>query len=90
MQNICEELFELLLKDDLEALDELSRIAALEQRMDDMTDEYRNHMLHRIKEGNSTEEGSILFSEMLTDFERIGDHALNISQEIAQIRFAEV
>lgn len=27
-------------------------------------------------------EGCVIYSEMLTDFERIGDHILNIGQEI--------
>lgn len=89
MQDTCEALFELLADHEAGALDELSRVSALEQRMDDMTKEYRNHMLKRIKEGRCQEEGSILYSEMLTDFERIGDHALNIAQEIAEIRLAE-
>lgn len=86
MQTICDELLELLLGNKLETLDELSRIAAMEQRIDDMTNDYRNQMLLRMKEGSCSEEGCILYSEMLTDFERIGDHALNISQEMAEIR----
>lgn len=40
-------------------------------------------MLGRMKAGACSEEGCVLYSEMLTDFERIGDHALNISQEMA-------
>ncbi len=28
----------------------------------------------------------ILYSEMLTDFERIGDHILNIAQEMVSVR----
>ena len=39
--------------------------------------------------GSCSDEGSILFSEMLTDFERIGDHALNISSEMLNIVMAE-
>ncbi len=30
------------------------------------------------------EEASVLYSEMLTDFERIGDHVLNVGKELAQ------
>jgi len=52
-----------------------------------MTKEYRNNMFNRIQAGTCTDEGSILFSEMLTDFERIGDHALNISDEVVKIQF---
>ncbi len=38
------------------------------------------------QEGIGSGEGSILFSEMLTDFERIGDHALNICDEMMNIK----
>ena len=86
MQNVCDKLLSILLENDMEALDELSKISALEQKIDDMTEEYRNNMLSRIKDGSCSEEGCILYSEMLTDFERIGDHALNISQQIAEIQ----
>ena len=89
MQNVCDRLLSILLEDELEALDELSKVSALEQKIDDMTGEYRNNMLDRIKEGICSEEGCILYSEMLTDFERIGDHALNISQQLAEIQLAK-
>ena len=49
--------------------------------MDDMTASFRRHQLARMRKGVCSDEGCILFSEMLTDFERIGDHVLNIAQE---------
>ena len=36
------------------------------------------------KEGVCDQEACILYSEMLTDFERIGDHVLNIAQELTK------
>lgn len=66
-----------------------ARVAAMEQRIDDMTKEFRSNMYERIHKGICSDEGSILFSEMLTDFERIGDHALNISDEMVKIAIAE-
>ena len=89
MQQTCEELLTLLLNENMETLDELSRVSALEQKMDDMTEDYRNRMMHRIQEGTASGEGSVLYTEMLTDFERIGDHALNIAQEMTEVRLAE-
>ena len=58
----------------------LSSIAAMEQQIDDMTKNYREHHLQRMREGRCSEEACILYSELLTDFERIGDHVLNIAQ----------
>lgn len=86
MKAICQELFNHLLDDKSALLDEYEKVVSLEQRIDDMTEEFRNEMMGRIQTGICSDESSILFSEMLTDFERIGDHALNISKELTSIR----
>lgn len=64
--------------------DWLADVAQMEQRIDDMTDQFRLGQLARMREGTCNEEACILFSEMLTDFERIGDHVLNIAQELTK------
>ena len=63
----------------------LSDIAAMEQQIDDMTKRYRDSHLERMRQGLCSEEACILYSELLTDFERIGDHVLNIAQAITKI-----
>ena len=63
----------------------LSSIAAMEQQIDDMTKRYREHHLQRMREGRCSEEACVIYSEMLTDFERIGDHVLNIAQARVRI-----
>ena len=67
----------------------LSEIAAVEQQMDDMAVEYRENHLERMRQGLCSAEACILYSELLTDFERIGDHILNIAQEYAKIRVSK-
>ena len=62
----------------------LVTIEDAEQLIDDITDLFREHQLERMKEGTCAAEASILYSEMLTDFERIGDHMLNIAQAYAR------
>ena len=89
MQNICAELFVLLEDTPEDVIKWHEKIACMEQKMDDLTEEYRNSMFERIQKGSCSDEGSILFSEMLTDFERIGDHALNISNQMLTIALAE-
>ena len=64
----------------------LSEVAQMEQKIDDMTDSFRRGQLQRMKEGTCNQEACILYSELLTDFERIGDHVLNIAQEMSSIR----
>ena len=61
----------------------LKDIEDLEQKMDDMTLEYRQNQMVRLREGTCSDEACTLYSEMLTDFERIGDHILNMGQELS-------
>lgn len=85
MKQTCIKLFSLLMERTADCVTWHEKIACMEQKMDDMTARYRDNMYERIKSGQCSDEGSILFSEALTDFERIGDHALNISGEMLKI-----
>ncbi|MEG1846938.1 MAG: Na/Pi cotransporter family protein [Lachnospiraceae bacterium] len=59
----------------------LERTAQNEQQIDDTEEDYRKKQIERMQDGTCKAETSLLFSEMLTDFERIGDHALNIAEQ---------
>lgn len=86
MRNLCEKMFRILAEDKPEDVTRWhGTIAAMEQEIDDMTIRFRDNMYDRIHEGQCSNEGGILFSEMLTDFERVGDHALNIADEMLKI-----
>lgn len=89
LQKICDKLFIVLLEKSDDMIGWHERIACMEQKMDDVTTLYRNNMFARIQSGVCSDEGSVLFSEMLTDFERIGDHALNISKELVNVSMNE-
>ena len=62
-----------------------ANVAIAEQEIDDMTDEYRNAQLDRMKTTKCSPEASVVYAEMLTDFERIGDHLLNIAEEFSSM-----
>ena len=62
----------------------LAQVAQMEQRIDDMTADFQRNQLRRMRDGTCSDEACILYSELLTDFERIGDHVLNIAQELAK------
>lgn len=64
----------------------LSKVAALEQRVDDLTEQFRKNHLRRMRDGICHGEEAILYAELLTDFERLGDHILNIGEEYAYIQ----
>ncbi len=89
MKSVCSDLLVLLEETPEDVIEWHEKVSAMEQKIDDLTVAYRNSMFERIQKGSCSDEGSILFSEMLTDFERIGDHALNISSEMVAITIAE-
>lgn len=89
MKSVCSDLLMLLEEEPEDVIEWHSKVSAMEQRIDDLTSLYRNKMFERIQKGTCSDEGSILFSEMLTDFERIGDHALNISDQMLAITMVE-
>nr|HPJ81065.1 PhoU domain-containing protein [Saccharofermentans sp.] len=56
------------------------RTAQAEQKIDDMTVQYRSNQLERMRTGVCSGEACVIYSEMLTDFERLGDHLFNIAR----------
>lgn len=60
------------------------KMAQVEQKIDDLTDVYREHQLERLKAGICSGDACVIYSEMLTDFERLGDHMLNIAEAAAE------
>lgn len=85
MQAIVNEAIEKVLQKENYTYEVLIDIAAIEQKIDDMTMNYREYHLERMRQGKCSEEACVLYSEMLTDFERMGDHVLNIAQAYSKI-----
>ncbi len=75
-----------LLSSDAGGPEWLSQVAQMEQKIDDMTADFRREQLVRMRNGICSDEACILYSELLTDFERIGDHVLNIAQELTKAK----
>lgn len=83
-------MFKLILETPEDYIQWHEKAACMEQKIDDMTVKFRNNMYEGLRNGICSDEGSILFSEMLTDFERIGDHGLNIANEILHMSMIEM
>ena len=63
----------------------LEQALLLEQDIDSRTARYRSNQIERMRKGKCHVETSILYSEILTDYERIGDHAFNIAQALDKL-----
>ena len=76
------------LGEDTSGADRIEEISDLEQVIDDKTRLFRQNQIQRMQDGICNDEACVLYSELLTDFERIGDHVLNIGEALQKIRQA--
>ena len=82
MQNICGQALDFLERMGNGSCHDIQTVEEIEQKIDDMTEDYRQKQLIRMQNGTGSDEACIIYTEILTDFERIGDHILNIGQEL--------
>lgn len=81
MEEISVQTLEALDFTDLAQAEEiLQKVSEGEKAIDDMQKKYLKQQIKRAKKGDCKAEAGIMFSELLTDFERIGDYALNVAQ----------
>lgn len=81
MKNVCAELLGAFFEN-LDSHDLKVSVQKLEQVMDEMTEEFKQGLLERMQDGSCDQAACIIYSEILVDYERIGDHALNIATEL--------
>ena len=85
MKMICEKMFHNISKVPEDTQEWLQKVHDSENFIDQKTEEFYESHLERINRGECNDEACIIFSEMLTDFERIGDHTWNVAKQIAKI-----
>lgn len=64
----------------------LNQAAAMEQKIDDTREKYFKKQMQRLKKGKCKPQTGIIYSEILTDFERIGDHVKNIAEQYMEMQ----
>ena len=58
----------------------MARIEREEQDIDDEVERLQNNHIRRLDEGRCTADVGMLYIGILTDLERVADHALNIAE----------
>lgn len=82
-RNILEEL-NVLNRDELHNI--VEKVDVIEDSIDITTHEFSINQLRRLRDKKCTPEHSALYTETLIDFERIGDHGLNIASAFNEIK----
>ncbi|WP_392486039.1 Na/Pi cotransporter family protein [Haloimpatiens sp. FM7315] len=62
-----------------------SEVFKIEERIDSMEKELRNSHIKRLNEGVCSASNGAVFLDIISNFERIGDHATNIAQAVLSI-----
>ena len=77
MKKLCEDM-----KNDLDDVEEAER---KDDVIDSLVSSWREAQIQALKQKKCSSEVSMMLSRIFTDFERINDHALNVSQELDKI-----
>ena len=64
----------------------VDKVDVMEDNIDKTQHQFAVNQLIRLKEKKCTTENSVIYTKILTDFERIGDHGLNIAESLYHIR----
>ncbi len=64
----------------------MERARQYETRIDELRTLMKNEHISRLKEGSCSVDAGLVFLDMVTSFEKMGDHAYNIAEELAGIK----
>lgn len=87
MESLCNNILdELIILDYDEFKNIVDKVDVMEDNIDKTRHQFTVNQLIRLKEKKCSTENSIIYTKILTDFERIGDHGLNIAESLYHIR----
>ena len=87
MESLCNNILdELIIMDYDEFKYIVDKVDVMEDNIDKTQHQFAVNQLIRLKEKKCSTENSIIYTKILTDFERIGDHGLNIAVAFDEIK----
>ena len=87
LKELLQESFELLFNGELDTIEKNSlRIEEIEDEIDKLTASYREKQIERLREGKLDATDCVIFSQVMTDIERVSDHIMNIMQEYRDVQ----
>lgn len=68
-----------------ENVDEAGTIYEIERKIDSSQKEFRENHIKRLSQGSCSAYDGAIFMDLLSNFERIGDHATNIAESVMEV-----
>ena len=62
------------------------RVEPLEEVVDDMADQLKNHHIDRLRAGQCSVESGFIFTDLISNFSRVSDHCSNIAACIVEMQ----
>lgn len=87
LKDLIIETINILIHGDMNS-DDAKRIEDIEQKIDDLTAEYRQFHIERLVNKEIDAKDCVTFSQMMTDIERISDHLLNVMEEYRNVHIS--
>lgn len=87
MESLCNNILdELVILNYDEFKNIVDSVDVMEENIDKTQHQFAINQLIRLKDKTCSTENSVTYTKILTDFERIGDHGLNIAENLYHIR----
>lgn len=81
LKNLIKTDYAIILSEEISETD-FNKIEEIEDQMDVWTAKYRQNQINRLKEGLVDASDCVIYSQIMTDLERVSDHMMNISQQL--------
>lgn len=87
MKDLCIHILNELKIMDYEEFNQIvNKVHTIEDSIDKTHQQFSMNQLSRLKDKTCTTENSVVYTKILTDFERIGDHGLNIAEAFYKVK----
>lgn len=86
LKGILNDSFAILLQNEINE-ESLALLKAYENKVDELTDQYRQRQIERLSLGQVDAEDCVRYSQIMTDIERISDHLMNMIEECIKNNF---
>ena len=81
LENLLQKSYELIYAYTSTTQQNFEEVSNIEDQIDDLTAQFRENQIIRLSEKKVSSHDTVLYSEIMTDIERISDHMMNIIEE---------